>query len=172
MLLGKMLRPATGTPIPMMVRMSVLLAVWLPVPFTVATRIVKSFTTGCPWAPGEAVSAAVGEVMRNFSGMSDDDSKILAAPRRAPGATGDVRGRRPPGATWVALRCLALDRRPAADDVADHVGPQELVREAELDAARGVELREVLVGERDVQRGERVLQLVERPRAEDGARHA
>src|SRR5882724_11917202 len=78
MLLGKMLRPATGTPMPMIVRMSVLLAVWLPVPFTVATTIVKSFTTGSPWAPGDAVSAAVGDVMGDFSGKAENDSQILA----------------------------------------------------------------------------------------------
>src|SRR5262245_44556699 len=43
MLEGKRFFPETGTPIWKMARMSVVFAVWLPEPFTVATWMQKSF---------------------------------------------------------------------------------------------------------------------------------
>ena len=46
MLDGKRFFPETGMPIWKMARRSVLLAVWLPEPFTVATWMLKSFTFG------------------------------------------------------------------------------------------------------------------------------
>src|SRR5258705_6555256 len=46
MLEGKIFLPDTGMPILNSARSKVVLAVWLPEPFLVATRMEKSFTTG------------------------------------------------------------------------------------------------------------------------------
>src|SRR5581483_11657263 len=46
MLDGNMFLPETGTPIWKMERINTVLAVWLPDPFTVATWMLKSLTTG------------------------------------------------------------------------------------------------------------------------------
>ena len=56
MLDGNRFLPETGTPIWKMERMSTVLAVWLPEPFTVATWILKSLTSGAVAPPSAAAS--------------------------------------------------------------------------------------------------------------------
>src|SRR5512146_1100812 len=58
MLEGKTCLPEQGTPIWKTVRRRTMCAVWLPVPFTVPTRITKSFAGR---AAGAAPAAAVGD---------------------------------------------------------------------------------------------------------------
>src|SRR5262245_11610960 len=52
---GKRFFPLTGTPIWKMARSSTELAVWLPEPFTVATLMLKSFTTDLALMSGPQV---------------------------------------------------------------------------------------------------------------------
>src|SRR5436190_2817240 len=74
MLLGKRFFPETGMPIWKMARSSVLLAVWLPEPLTVATWIEHSLTIGAGGGAAGRVSGAVaggeaGGVAEGVCGM-------------------------------------------------------------------------------------------------------
>src|SRR5688572_12710043 len=63
MLLGKRFFPKTGTTIWKIERRSVLFAVWLPEPFTVATWMLSRFTMGSPVALAAALGAVEGSGM-------------------------------------------------------------------------------------------------------------
>src|SRR5258706_567325 len=77
MLEGKTFFPEQGTPVWKTVRRRTMFAVWLPVPFTVPTRMTKSFTTVAAGAGG-AAGAGVDEVV----GMASGDLTATGGGRR------------------------------------------------------------------------------------------
>src|SRR5688572_19872239 len=102
MLLGKRFFPDTGIPIWKIARSSVLFAVWLPDPFTVATWIEHSLTMGAgvaavdagfgavvAWVMGLPESGAIRPIRCDSTGRAPDARK-RAGPRQAPAGVGIV----------------------------------------------------------------------------------